>query len=334
MTALFAEGSTSSLGQLLRRLRLERGLSQEELARGLCARSYISQLEKDLRYPSPTLLVKLARRLEVPLDHLLKAALSSPMVSFQHLSAWARHLLWVEGEGGERAIPLYQRMEELYRAGGRPSLWEAEMKEVLALFHYRGGEVQVARTLFDQAAEKGKGHPLLVARVRTGESLCLWHQGREEAALEELRDLWIAMALWRPTLRQGEEAKVWLGEVGTLLAFMEVQKGREAAALLVLELTERWAGKEAEDDLLPWRRFLQGRARLALGHLEKAKEVWVDWFSAWSRHELSPWARAYALEVFRRLGEDPPFLLGAGPLRGGDEPPPPRFLRGDGGGEV
>ena len=55
-----------SLGQILRQLRQERGLSQEELAlESGYHRTYISQLERGLKNPSLLTIFQLAKVLEV-----------------------------------------------------------------------------------------------------------------------------------------------------------------------------------------------------------------------------------------------------------------------------
>ncbi|ASS75194.1 hypothetical protein CIG75_09500 [Tumebacillus algifaecis] len=62
----------NSLGQRIREFRLKKGLTQIELASGLCTASLISQIESDRARPSYKTLVALASRLDVPLEHLLK----------------------------------------------------------------------------------------------------------------------------------------------------------------------------------------------------------------------------------------------------------------------
>jgi len=55
-----------SLGAELRRARLKAGLSQEELSfRAGVDRSYISQLERDLKSPTVDMLLQLCRTLDV-----------------------------------------------------------------------------------------------------------------------------------------------------------------------------------------------------------------------------------------------------------------------------
>jgi len=87
------EGLSSRFGDKIRALRLERGLSQRELARtlGLASRAHISNLEAGRKAPSLDLIVRLADFFEVTTDYLLRGAL---LVERQGASAEAR----AEGE--------------------------------------------------------------------------------------------------------------------------------------------------------------------------------------------------------------------------------------------
>jgi transcriptional regulator with XRE-family HTH domain len=63
-------GVTETIGQRLRRLRAEKGLSQRELAEPGVSYAYISRIEAGTRQPSVKALRKLARRLGVSADYL------------------------------------------------------------------------------------------------------------------------------------------------------------------------------------------------------------------------------------------------------------------------
>src|SRR5215475_99549 len=64
------EGPAESIGQRLRRLRHERGLSQRELASPGVSYAYISRIEAGARRPSVKALRMLARKLGVSADYL------------------------------------------------------------------------------------------------------------------------------------------------------------------------------------------------------------------------------------------------------------------------
>src|SRR5437667_8850223 len=62
--------STETIGERLRRLRLERGLSQRELSEPGVSYAYISRIEGGARRPSVKALRMLARKLGVSADYL------------------------------------------------------------------------------------------------------------------------------------------------------------------------------------------------------------------------------------------------------------------------
>jgi len=64
------EGQAETIGQRLRRLRLERGLSQRELSERGVSYAYISRIEAGARRPSVKALRMLARKLGVSADYL------------------------------------------------------------------------------------------------------------------------------------------------------------------------------------------------------------------------------------------------------------------------
>jgi len=57
----------SHIGPVIKALRLERKMTQSELAAGICSRSYISLVEKGQVTPSPDIVKRLAERLGI--DH-------------------------------------------------------------------------------------------------------------------------------------------------------------------------------------------------------------------------------------------------------------------------
>jgi transcriptional regulator with XRE-family HTH domain len=61
-----------SLGAQLRQARLQAGLTQEELSfRAQVDRSYISQLERDLKSPTVDMLLRLCRKLNVSASRIV-----------------------------------------------------------------------------------------------------------------------------------------------------------------------------------------------------------------------------------------------------------------------
>lgn len=79
----------STLAEKFRTKRKELGLSQQNLAEGICEQSQISKIERGHFIPSADLLFKLSQRLEVPLDYFFNEQIEvkSNLSNFKHLSA-------------------------------------------------------------------------------------------------------------------------------------------------------------------------------------------------------------------------------------------------------
>ena len=67
---LRVETPAETIGERLRRLRLERGLSQRDLSAPGVSYAYISRVEADTRHPSVKALRKIANTLGVTVEHL------------------------------------------------------------------------------------------------------------------------------------------------------------------------------------------------------------------------------------------------------------------------
>src|SRR5437870_9007267 len=65
-----SEGQTEPIGVRLRRLRLERGMSQRDLSSPGVSYAYISRIEGGARVPSVKALRRLAAKLGVSVEHL------------------------------------------------------------------------------------------------------------------------------------------------------------------------------------------------------------------------------------------------------------------------
>jgi transcriptional regulator with XRE-family HTH domain len=76
---IIGDDARRALGSEIRRLRNARGLTQEQLAQPL-TRAYVCQVEHGRATPSLASLVLFARRLDIPVGHLL-AALDVPVAA-------------------------------------------------------------------------------------------------------------------------------------------------------------------------------------------------------------------------------------------------------------
>lgn len=61
----------AALGEKIRRARLEKNLTQEQLAGSLFSKAYISEIERGNRVPRLLTLMTLARKLKLPVAHFL-----------------------------------------------------------------------------------------------------------------------------------------------------------------------------------------------------------------------------------------------------------------------
>jgi transcriptional regulator with XRE-family HTH domain len=135
-----------TIGQRLRRLRLERGLSQRDLASPGVTNAYVSRIEKGDRTPSVTAIRKLASRLGVSPEYL------------------------------ETGVPL---------SAADRRRWELENAELeLRLGRTLESSEQRFRAVLDDALAAGDFSA--EARARAGLGLCAAHVGRHEDAIREL----------------------------------------------------------------------------------------------------------------------------------------------------
>jgi transcriptional regulator with XRE-family HTH domain len=78
------------LGLKIKELRLQKGISQEKLAEGICDRSLISRLEKGYLIPSAEVLYKVSLKLGIPLDELLHLVHYSNYDYLKEFMYWTR----------------------------------------------------------------------------------------------------------------------------------------------------------------------------------------------------------------------------------------------------
>jgi transcriptional regulator with XRE-family HTH domain len=186
-------GESETIGQRLRRLRLERGLSQRALAEPGVSYAYISRIEAGTRQPSVKALRKLAPKLGVTADYLETGSdLSESQHREMRLADAELHLrLEHEPERSEQA--LRDLLAEAIEAGdihaatrarvalGNAALAAGRAAEAIELMEpaAQSGEL-VPGTRPDIFAELGKAYSLL---GRLDKAIVLW-----ERCLEDTRD--------------------------------------------------------------------------------------------------------------------------------------------------
>jgi Predicted transcriptional regulator with C-terminal CBS domains len=143
-----AAGET--IGQRLKRLRLERGLSQRELAAPGVSYAYISRIEAGTRQPSVKALRKLSGKLGVTADYLETGS--------NLVSAEARELRLSDlelavrlGEWQDLEIPLEGVLSEALAAGDQVAATRARI--ALAALLQERGDFDRAATLLEETVE-------------------------------------------------------------------------------------------------------------------------------------------------------------------------------------
>ena len=143
-------GETETIGQRLRRLRLERGLSQRALAEPGVSYAYISRIEAGTRQPSVKALRKLAPKLGVSADYLETGSDLSESQRLELRLADAELRLRLDSEPAEAERDLRSFLEEALAAGDLRSATRARI--VLGGAALAAGRAADAIELLESAA--------------------------------------------------------------------------------------------------------------------------------------------------------------------------------------
>jgi tetratricopeptide (TPR) repeat protein len=134
-----------SLGQRIREMRMRKGMTQIDLAKGLCTPSMISQVESDRARPSYKLLIGISERLGVPLEELLAPVeLSLDFVStFKMAQAMAA--------AGEYTVAIPQLLNLLENP--RPHVSATDIQFLLGTCCLHTNELRQAEKIFSEIEE-------------------------------------------------------------------------------------------------------------------------------------------------------------------------------------
>jgi tetratricopeptide (TPR) repeat protein len=178
----------NSVGERLRQARLARGLTQEQLARGLATKGFISQVERDHAKPSLPKLRLLAERLGLPLAQLTGD--QSPL-ELTYLRKSAE--LAVKAKEAERALSLIAEAEALTTTANE----RAEVQRIKGTALDELGRLSEALLVHQQAAAMAPpDDPELNAAIYAELATVLNQQERFNHAVEAgLRSLeWLERA--------------------------------------------------------------------------------------------------------------------------------------------
>lgn len=130
------------IGNLIKLKRIELGMSQEELARGICASSYLSRIENNKLIPNEDIYVLLLKRLGLDYDEIVNDVDTVD----EEIEAWYRELIaykydWIANGGGreERDIAELQKRADL--AGAETGL---KLRAVYCRYLLEKGEIREA----------------------------------------------------------------------------------------------------------------------------------------------------------------------------------------------
>ncbi len=157
------KSGVETLGQRLRRLRKERGLSQRDLARAGVSYAYVSRIEKGTRQPSVKVLRRLARALGVSAEYLETGLHVGPRERREMRLRDAELSLRLEETTASAERALAAILEEAERDGDRAGA--ARARAGLALAALRRGEYARAiaelETVVSSQAVSPSSHPEL-----------------------------------------------------------------------------------------------------------------------------------------------------------------------------
>src|SRR5437868_3356974 len=135
MTVEAERASAETIGRRLRRLRLERGLSQRELSSPGVSYAYISRIEAGTRQPSVKALRMLARKLNVSVEYLETGREVGDDAERELAIAEAELSLRLERETGEAEPRLRRLLDEAVAAGDRLAVMRIRGALGLHAFH-------------------------------------------------------------------------------------------------------------------------------------------------------------------------------------------------------
>ncbi|MFD2170971.1 helix-turn-helix domain-containing protein [Tumebacillus lipolyticus] len=180
-----------SLGQRIRDLRVKKGITQIELAGGMCTPSMISQIESDRAKPSYKILTRIADRLEVSIEKLL----SDVNLDLEFTSKFKMGMGLVQAKEFRTAIPFLQELLDSphHRIKNSEILLELatcflELGDVEEAISQLNGVYEVANMRHDHEMLATTFMRLGSAYQKQGElALSLFHSKRAMEELEKVK---------------------------------------------------------------------------------------------------------------------------------------------------
>ncbi|PWK13825.1 tetratricopeptide repeat protein [Tumebacillus permanentifrigoris] len=132
----------ATLGQKIKELRIQKGLTQSDLGAGMVTPSMISQIEADKANPSHKLLQAIAEKLETPIEYFL----TDMQMQIEQIATYKVARSMMEAGEFERAVPILAGLME----DSVPQLHSAEIQFDLAECLLEQGKLDDALDGFDK----------------------------------------------------------------------------------------------------------------------------------------------------------------------------------------
>ena len=181
-----SDGSTESVGARVRRLRLERGLSQRQLASRGVTYAYISRIESGQRIPSVRAIRLLARRLGVTPEYLETGVDIAPVEELELRLTDAELRLRLGDHSADARHALQAVLKEAQRAGESEIAVRAQIG--LGLSSLAAGSQREAARYLATAVASPLTSPGTHANVYISFSKALRFLGRADEAAKMLED--------------------------------------------------------------------------------------------------------------------------------------------------
>jgi len=132
----------ATLGQKIKELRIQKGLTQSDLGAGMVTPSMISQIEADKANPSHKLLQAIAEKLETPIEYFL----TDMQMQIEQIATYKVARAMMEAGTFSEAVPILESLME----DSVPQLHSAEIQYDLAECLLKEGKLDEALDGFDK----------------------------------------------------------------------------------------------------------------------------------------------------------------------------------------
>ncbi len=182
-----------SLGQKIRELRMQKGLTQQELGSGIVTISMISQIESDKAYPSHKVLEQIAERLETPIEYFI----ADMQTQMEQSSTYKLAKAYLAANNFSQAIPLFRELI----GNPAPHLPVHEVQFDLAEAFLICGDIEKSIEMFEQVLDtvirKNDDHTALLCLNKLGEArysqenfpLALYHWRKAYETFSRLKEI-------------------------------------------------------------------------------------------------------------------------------------------------